>query len=260
MMDEFITRVINAIFPHQQDIKTDEKSFWDSHWIKMNEYFKKNGEIFEIKDGWDFHCNQAFHQHYQSIVKNFNGLLCLECGCGGGYESALMARDGAVTTVLDYSANSLEYAKIVSDRLKISNKMEFVCENIFNYCPEKKYNLAWSCGVIEHYSDEDIVLMIKKMSSLVKNDNLVAITIPNMLSPQSIYWMLTEGKGSERFISHKKLSQLMVLAGLKNVQIKTLSYWLPSCFPYQWSMKVSKIAFINKLKFLSWLFTAVGIK
>jgi len=44
---------------------------------------------------------------------------------------------------------------------------------------------------------------------LAKNNGLIIITIPNLLSPQSIYWMLTAGKSSEKYISHGKLKALM---------------------------------------------------
>jgi len=107
MIDEMLTKLINFIFPHQKDYGGNEKLYWDSYWNKMIDYYKKYDEIFEIRDKWDFYCNEALHSHYKAIVKetlgkDFKNLKCIEAGCGGGYESALMARDGAEVTVLDY--------------------------------------------------------------------------------------------------------------------------------------------------------------
>jgi len=51
----------------------------------------------------------------------------------------------------------------------------------------------------------------------------------------------------------------MKKAGLKNVQIKNLNYWLPSFLPYSWAIKTSKYKILNNLKCLTWLFSGVGV-
>ena len=224
------------------------------------QYYKKNQEIFEINDKWDFYCNEALHNHYRSIVKNFDDKLCLECGCGGGYESALMARDGARVAVLDYSENALNYAKIVSNTLGVADKTKFICEDFFRFKEAGQYDLVWNCGMLEHYRDEKIIELINKMILLAKEGGLIAITVPNLLSPQSIFWMLTEGKGSERYLGRKKLVQTLKKSGLEDIEIRNLNFWLPSFLPYKWAVKTSKIKALNNLNFFAWLFTAVGKK
>lgn len=266
MIDNLISKIMNFIFPHQNRFCKDGKLFWDKHWGKMIQYFQKNGEIFEIHNKWDFHCNKTLHNHYKLIVKKFknphgfNGVSCFECGCGGGYESTLMTQEGAIVSILDYSTKALEYAQIVAQRMGVLNKIKFIHDDVFNFIPKNKFDLVWNCGVAEHYKNEEIIEMIKKMSIFAKENGLVMVTVPNLLSPQSIYWMLKEGKGSEGYISHKKLIVLMKMAGLKNVQIKTLDYWLPSFLPYTWAIKTSKLRFFSRLKFLTWLFTGIGTK
>ncbi len=86
------------------------------------------------------------------------------------------------------------------------------------------------------------------------------MTVPNLLSPQSIYWMSTTGKGSERYITHRKLKTLMENAGLFQIQIKNFNYWLPSFLPVNLAVITSKIKFLNNLKLLCWLFSGIGIK
>lgn len=258
-MNDVLTKIIDSVFPHQPDFK-DEKLFWDNHWDKMLEYYKKYGEIFEIRDKWDSYCNEALHQHYKSVVKDFSNLRCIECGSGGGYESALMANDGALVTVLDYSDKAIEYAKLVGQRVGVFDNMKFVCEDILNFQPKNKYDLVWNCGVIEHYNNEDIIRIIKKMKSFVKDNGLIVVTIPNLLSPQSIYWMLTTGKGSERYISRRGLINLMEAVGLRKVNVKTFNYWLPSFLPITWAVKTSKWRIVNQLGFATWLFSGIGFK
>lgn len=261
MIDDFLTKTINFIFPTKNNGRADqEEILWNNYWRDMIKYFQDHGEIFEINNKWDFYCNEALHSHYKSIVKDFKKFSCIECGCGGGYESAMMATDGANVNVLDYSSEALRYAKIVSQRLGVENKIKFINNDVFDFYSNDLYDLAWNCGVIEHYKDEKIVLIIRKMKSLIKNGGKIAITIPNLLSPQSIHWMLTKGKKSERYISHKKLINIMRNAGLKNVEIVMLNYWLPSFLPYNWAVKISKLKYLNKIKYLPWLFTGIGIK
>ncbi|MBU2101474.1 methyltransferase domain-containing protein [Patescibacteria group bacterium] len=258
-MSRILTRIIDFIFPHQKDIKLGDERFWDLHWDKMNRYFKKHGEIFEINDKWDFHCNDALHEHYKSIIGSPKDLKIIECGCGGGYEGSLMARDGGNIVVMDYSSKALDYAKLVSERLKVKEKIKFIEANLLDFKTNDKYNIAWNCGVIEHYDDKGAIALIKSMMSMVETGGQVLITIPSLLSPQSLYWMITEGKGSERYITRRKLIKLMETAGLKNVKIETFSYWLPSFLPHKWAIKLSKAKFF-RTSALSWLFTGVGTK
>lgn len=259
MIDNLLTRIIDFIFPHQKDFKNEEKLFWDDYWNKRIRYYEKYGEIFEINNKWDFNGNKALHKHYKSAVGDFNKIKCIECGSGGGYESALMAKDGATISVLDYSRKAIDYSKIVSKRVGVSESMQFICKDIFNFQPNCKYDLSWNCGVIEHYEDEEIIKVIKKMKSLVRDNGLVVITVPNLLSPQSVYWMLSCGKGSEKYLSRKKLKNLMETAGLKDVKIKNLNYWLPSFSPLSWAVKTSKWTRLNNSKIsLAWLFSGIG--
>jgi 2-polyprenyl-3-methyl-5-hydroxy-6-metoxy-1,4-benzoquinol methylase len=173
------------------------------------------------------------------LKKDFKNLKCIECGCGG-YESTLMAREGGAVTVLDYSEKAIEYSKIVSQRMGVLNKIKFINGDILDFCTNEKYDPLWNCGVVEHYQDKEIIRIIKKMVDIAKNKSVIVITFPNLLSPQSIYWMLTIGKSSERYISRKKLKILMENVGLKHVKIKNFHYWLPSFLPAEWAVKISK--------------------
>ena len=257
-MDDLLTKIINFIFPHQNILEQGEEIFWNHHWDGMIEYYKKNKEIFEIKNKWDFYCNKELHNHYKGLVGGFKNLRCIECGSGGGYESSLMALDLADVTILDYSQKALEYARIVATRLNTIDKIKFFRKDIKELEDEAIYDIAWNCGVIEHYQDNEIIAMIKKMSFSVKKKGLVIVTIPNLLSPQSIYWILKTGKGSERYLSHKKMKILMEKTGLVDIRIEPLNYWLPSFLPAKWAYKTRNFRMTKIIKNLPWLFSAIG--
>ena len=63
MIDRWLTKLIDFIFPHQKDKDFDgnEKLFWNNHWNKMIDYYKKYDEIFEIKNKWE--------KHYTLIIR-----------------------------------------------------------------------------------------------------------------------------------------------------------------------------------------------
>jgi 2-polyprenyl-3-methyl-5-hydroxy-6-metoxy-1,4-benzoquinol methylase len=243
--------------------KHQEKIFWNNYWKEKIKYYQKYGEIFEIRNRWGFFCNQELHHHYKSLVGDFRNLSIIECGAGSGYNSCLMALEGAKTTVIDSSPEAIKYAKIVASRMKVNKKMRFICEDILNFKPTKTFDLAWNCGVIEHYSDRDAILIIEKMVTLVKSGGRIIITIPNLLSPEGIYRMLKKiikrERISERYITPTHLKKIMELARLTEVKIIPVNYFLPSFLPSQYANFARKFQITKFIKSLSWLFSGIGI-
>ncbi|MCL5795295.1 MAG: class I SAM-dependent methyltransferase [Patescibacteria group bacterium] len=257
-MDDLITKLVDLLSRHNFKNNQTEKEYWERFWLGQKDYFIKNKEILEINDPWDFNCNLALHNHYKSIIKNIKNKSFLECGTGSGFESCLISKDGGNVSIIDYTNASINYAKIVASRTGQNVKMKFILKDFLQYKPKEKFDVVWNCGVIEHYDEKNAVILIKKMKYLTKSGGRVLITIPNLLSPQSLYWSIFFGKGSEKYFSHRSLKRTMEQAGLTNVKITNFHYWLPSFFPYTWAIKTSQVKLINNQKILTWLFTGVG--
>jgi hypothetical protein len=83
MINEWLMKLINLYFLLSKKFDGNEKLYWDKHWNnKMINYCKKYGEIFEIRDKWEFYCSEALHSHYKAIIKkilnqNFKNLRCI---------------------------------------------------------------------------------------------------------------------------------------------------------------------------------------
>lgn len=237
-----------------------EKTYWDKFWSDEIAYYQKYGESRETRDEWLNRCNMKILKHYEELLCDFTGKTLIECGSGSGILSLLMSKAGAITTIVDFSSKSLQYARLIAHQLQIKKGVKYLKANIFQLKSEKeKYDVAWNCGVIEHYKWHDAIRLIKSMSQLVHKDGHVIITLPNLLSFEIIYRMLKEGKGSEIYYSKQQLQSMMEEAGLYNVQVESLVFTTPSFAP-----KLNKFlehkSIIKFLPPLSWLFSGVGTK
>ncbi|MDW5551407.1 class I SAM-dependent methyltransferase [Methanosarcina sp.] len=71
---------------------------------------------------------------------NLEKMNILDLGCGPGLYAELMAKRGHKVTGVDFSKNSIEYAR--SEALKKNLDIEYVNQNYLELCEENKYDLA----------------------------------------------------------------------------------------------------------------------
>ena len=237
-----------------------EVEYWDRHWEKSITYFKKHGSPLEIKELWWKNLYDEMTLHYSKLLNGLENKYICELGCGSGYSSLLMAKQGAKVTLVDFSLKAKSYSKMLIDYLNIPNEnINFITVDIFNMKNNKIYDVVWNCGVIEHCGWNDAVNMIKKMKSNVKPGGSVIVTLPNLLSPQLLYKMIEEGKGSENYFSHRLLRKLMIEAGLCNVRTEAINYWVPSFLHSDYANKARNMNICKYFKSLAWLFSGIGM-
>jgi len=76
----------------------------------------------------------------------------IDIGCGGGWLANALAYHYNKNIIgLDFNPVALEHAKKNSKILK--NKNQYIEENIFNYTPDKKFDLILSMGALHHTKD-----------------------------------------------------------------------------------------------------------
>lgn len=139
----------------------------------------------------------------------------LEAGCGTGIISTHLAHKGLNVTGVDLDKNIVQLAKDLEKKYYHSNRVNYKQESIFdlNYS-ENTFDLCYSVGVLEHFSNEKI---IQTLSQQIKIAKTTIVVIPTT-------WFNNEDAlhGDDRFL---KLSYWRKLISLSNGKIvKETSY------------------------------------
>jgi ubiquinone/menaquinone biosynthesis C-methylase UbiE len=98
----------------------------------------------------------AFRNHWKTFQSIIGGELkskrVLEVGCGRGSLSAYFADAGCKSTLLDLSETAIDLAKKAFNREKL--RAEFIVGNCLDMpIEDKQYDVVFSIGLLEHFSD-----------------------------------------------------------------------------------------------------------
>jgi len=104
----------------------------------------------------------------------------LEAGCGGGWQSAALARTGRYqVSVMDFSPSALAYAARVFERERQS--ADFIAQDVFTPgAPE--FDLVLNAGALEHYTLDRQAAFLRGMAS--RSRKYVLALVPN----RGCYW------------------------------------------------------------------------
>lgn len=124
----------------------------------------------------------------------------LEAGCGTGVISTYLSNCGLEVTAVDIDEDMLKVARKISKQF--SQKPGFKRVDLFKSdFPVDYYDLVFSHGVLEHFSDKQIITLIKKQLRMSKT--LIFSVPSNYLSNKDRYY------GNERFLSVEKWKRLI---------------------------------------------------
>lgn len=169
----------------------------------------------------------------------------LEAGCGSGITCCFLSKEGYQVTGIDTDKDMLKLAKSISYRLNVSPK--FVKMDLTNLKSSQKYfDVTFSNGVLEHFSDLEIVQLINQQLRISK---IVIISVPsNYFSEKDKIY------GNERFLNYShwisliRSTQGIVIKsfgfGFKN-KVDALFYYFLKNKPIQ---KAQFIGFVIKQK------------
>jgi len=102
-----------------------------------------------------------------------------EVGCGSGIASLELARSGYDVGLMDFAPEALDVAKRVF--ANAGHKAAFVQGDMF--APPQNagtWDVVWNSGVLEHYSDDEMVNALNAMRRLAKR--AVVVIVPNFRS------------------------------------------------------------------------------
>lgn len=109
----------------------------------------------------------------QKLIKDYNFETVLDIGSGAGEHAQILHKYQKKVTALDFGTSI--YAQKKGNNY---DEIEWIEADFFKYKPSHKFDCIWASHVLEHQSNPG--LFISKCMQLVKEDGLIAITIPPM--------------------------------------------------------------------------------
>jgi SAM-dependent methyltransferase len=108
------------------------------------------------------------------------GQSVLELGSGTGELSAVLAKNGRGTTLLDYSENCLKFSKRLFETANL--KGTHIMADVLKPLPfaDNTFDCVWSSGLLEHFNDEQIISILQESKRVSKNK--VISLVPNAYS------------------------------------------------------------------------------
>ncbi|WP_443945441.1 methyltransferase domain-containing protein [Pedobacter sp. AW1-32] len=143
-----------------------DRAFWVSYWES------KKGLAVQLP------ANYLFHQQLSEIIQKEKVKNAIELGGFPGYYAVFLKKYFKLdVTLLDYFVHPPVVHELLQKNQMQAQDIHIIETDLFNYTPEKQYDLVLSCGLIEHFNDtEDI---IKRHIAFVKSGGTLFITLPN---------------------------------------------------------------------------------
>ncbi len=175
---------------------------------RWHSYFKTHGAfnhdwLATAVSHWGFH-----ELLYGMIVRHCpKPARILDVGSGPGWSDYYLASCGYEVTGIDNEPRLVELAHIQADRFGVSAKFE-VADAFDLSAYYSKFDLAYSCGVLEHF-DRDVTVRLLKEQALCAS--LVIIEIPTR------YTVYAGGITDERIYTINELAKIVEDAGMRVV-------------------------------------------
>jgi len=110
------------------------------------------------------------------------GMKVLDAGCGSGFFSAYFISRGCEVTTLDYSAEALELARKKTEGKCAAYLQENLLDPSFGTRHKGVFDLIFTDGLFEHFSEEDQQRILDNFRRAKKADGLVTTFVPNRYS------------------------------------------------------------------------------
>ena len=151
------------------------------------------------------------------IKKYSHGNKLIEAGSGTGVLSTYMSSLGYEVVGIDIDRDILKLSKKIAKNYNSKNKPTFKKKSIFelNY-KNNIFDASFSNGVLEHFTDNQIIDTLKKQMSVAK---IVIFGIPTKYFNQeeAMY-------GDERYMEYKFWRKLIYKAGGEIIEEKSMHY------------------------------------
>ena len=163
------------------------RNVWENCWEKQHAHFDIIGWGRKVYNFFIFN----FLEKFISKQTDF-----LELGCGTASLGIKLASHIRSYTGFDIAANVLKQAEEDFKKRCLNN---FVLErkDIFNLENNKKYDVVWSQGLVEHFEATEKLIEIHL--DLCKEGGVVIISVPAKYSYHHLWYLVTRFKSLNRF-------------------------------------------------------------
>ena len=178
-----------------------QKKVWKNFWQE------KTDDDLNIKE---------YHTDLKKIIEDIPDVRrTIEIGSGTGITSFLLS-DEIERTLLDFDRGILEKAEQLF--AKYGKKAVFVERDMFDLNINKRYDVVFNSGVIEHYNVKERTVLLKEYAKIMEEKGWMIIAIPNHYCiPYKVGYMTLRCLGKWKFPKEyaiKNLSQELKEAGL----------------------------------------------
>ncbi len=151
------------------------------------------------------------------ITKYSKNKKIIESGSGTGVLSTYLASIGFDSLAIDIDKDILKLSKDIAKQYNSKNKPKFKLDSILDLDYNKnEFDVSFSNGVLEHFSDKEIITTLKKQMKIAK---FVIVGIPTKYfdDKEAMY-------GDERFLEIKYWRELIKKSGGEIIEEKSCHY------------------------------------
>lgn len=134
-------------------------------------------------------------QSREMLKLSREGERILEIGSGSGATSCYLAKNGRVSTALDFSENALLCAKGVAEKMGISIETVFADATSDLPFAENQFDVIFQAGLLEHFEQEMRIKLLKnwgkygkRMVSIIPNAASIAYRTGKAMMEQNGTW------------------------------------------------------------------------
>lgn len=187
-----------------------DQAFWDSYWLNYRYDKIPNKVVFE-----------------KFMPQLSRGKSFIEIGGFPGVFASYFYKHGITdVTVLDFHMNRDIVRNFEKRNGMPENSIQCIQTDFFSFSPEKKYDVVFSSGFIEHFEDTRDV--IKRHVDLLSEDGQMLIIIPNFL-------------GLNGFIQRRLDQENLKAHNLQSMKIPFLTEVMQAC-----NVRDVKVEYIGK--------------
>jgi len=196
---------------------TVKQDYWDNGYQNLTLIYNEDSILFK--------------DIFEKFLKP-NG-SCFEIGCYPGKYLIYLGKK------FNYTVNGIDRTPFIRDRLPSfvnSEKVkigQFFNEDFFQFHTSKTYDVVYSFGFIEHYSDLDMV--IEKHINLVKPSGILILACPNFTGGQYLFHRIFDSENLNRhFVDTMSLPRWREILKRNNMEklydgyYKTMEFWTES--------------------------------